>query len=873
MHTIIKSLRQLCFFSVVLLLSLDASSLWAGVYFSEYIEGSSFNKALEIYNSGPEVIDLAAGNYRIEVYFNGNNVAGTVVSLTGALHPQDVYVLADGRADAAILEQADQTTLASLYNGDDAIVLMQGDTIIDSIGQVGFDPGSQWGSDLLSTQDNTLRRLFDITHGDTVTDDAFDPSVEWEGFPNNSVDDIGRYEEGGQQTEACGDPATLISAIQGSGSASPLLDATLSIEAVVIGDFQGSDRLRGFFVQEEDADGDADVNTSEGLFIFDHQSGVDVQVGDRVRVKGRVAEFNGLTELSAVSQVSVCAHAQPLPVATIVYLPVASLDHHEAVEGMQVRFPHALTVTENYNLGRYGELLLSSGRLYHPANIVSPGAEALAMQAQNNLNRLLMDDGSAIQNPDSVVFPAPGLSADNTLRSGSTVTGLTGVMHYAFGDYRVVPMVQPVFTAANPRKAAPALGNTGQLKIASFNVLNYFNGDGLGGGFPTSRGATTGGEFLRQRDKIIHAIIAIDADIIGLIEIENDGYAENSAIADLVNSVNASLMPEQHYTYINPGVAQIGSDEIAVGLIYRAARVAPHGMAAILSSANSIADPDNPGNPLFLDSKNRPALAQTFVEQVSGEMFTLVVNHFKSKGSSCDDVGDPDLGDGQGNCNITRTKAARALLAWLNTDPTRSGDDDRLIIGDLNAYAKEDPITVLRQGGYVNLLEQFVDSETAYSYVFEGQAGALDHALASSSLRAQIIDATVWHINADEPRVLDYNEEFKSPGQIMSLYAPDPFRSSDHDPVVVVLDLQPSNIAPMADFYHLQWFNWVIFISSSQDADGRIVRQEWDFGDNNRASGLMVLHRYTRPGHYPVRLTVTDDDGGSGEKTRTISIR
>ena len=224
----------------------------------------------------------------------------------------------------------------------------------------------------------------------------------------------------------------------------------------------------------------------------------------------------------------------------------------------------------------------------------------------------------------------------------------------------------------------------------------------------------------------------------------------------------------------------IGADAIKVAILYRPAAVSPVGTHAILDSAV---------DPRFLDTLNRPALAQTFDATGDGRL-TIVVNHLKSKGSAC--PGDPDLGDGQGNCNQTRTAAADALVDWIASDPTGSGDLDVLVIGDLNSYAREDPIDVFTEAGYANLIDTFGSSGFgggAYSYVFGGQTGYLDHALASPSLAAQVTGTAQWHVNADEPSVFDYNVEFKSAGQLLNLYAPDPYRSSDHDPVVIGMDL------------------------------------------------------------------------------------
>jgi hypothetical protein len=229
---------------------------------------------------------------------------------------------------------------------------------------------------------------------------------------------------------------------------------------------------------------------------------------------------------------------------------------------------------------------------------------------------------------------------------------------------------------------------------------------------------------------------------------------------------------------VDPGVPVIGIDEIAVGLIYKTAAVAPQGASAILDASV---------DPRFLDTLNRPALAQTFADAATGAVFTVVVNHLKSKGSDCNDVGDPDLGDGAGNCNLTRKAALAALVDWLATDPTGSGDADFLVIGDLNSYDKEDPIDVMNTAGYTDLLALF-GGEFAYTYLFDAQLGYLDYALASSSLFAQTTGAAAWHINADEPDLLNYDMTFKQDAQD-AIYAPDPYRSSDHDPVISGFEL------------------------------------------------------------------------------------
>jgi hypothetical protein len=875
------------------------------LFFSEYIEGSSNNKALEIYNGTGAAIDLAAAGYVVQLYFNGSTTP-TTFNLTGTVANGDVFVFAQSNASAAILAQADQTSGAGLFNGDDAIVLRKGGTsgtIVDAIGQIGFDPGTEWGTGLTSTADNTLRRKSSITMGDTNPNDAFDPSLEWDGFATNTFDRLGSHttdggttagvtitESGGStdvneqgattdtytialntgptgaveiaiaadgETQistdgvnffnsvnlslsninpqtitvravddldvegsphtgvithtitSSNDPAysntltpisnlnvnitdndvalsiTKIHDIQGSGTTAT--SGIFTIEGVVVGDFQGTGQLGGFYIQEEDADADGSVLTSEGIFV---NSLVAVNAGDKVRITGNVLEssaspsFNqAIITPSNASNLTVLATGQQGLVApTLVDLPVAATTDLERYEGMLVRLRETLTVTENFNLARFGEVSLSAdGRLFNPTNFIDPTdipssetendennvAAVTAVQTENNLSRILLDDGSNTQNPTTI----PYLNANNTLRIGDTTTDLTGVLGYGFGDYRIQPTVTPTFEQTNPRTAAPEdVG--GNVKVASFNVLNYFNGDGMGGGFPTSRGADSAVEFERQSDKIVSAIAALDADVVGLIEIENDGDGPDSAIVELVDRLNTYLGAPV-YDYIRDPATGVGSDEIKTAFIYKPDVVTPVGQ--------SLSDTD--------DIYNRFPVAQTFILNSNGETFTPVVNHFKSKSGTSTGL-DADQGDGQGAFNFTRVQQAEALLGFVDDLKTSTGDSDLLVIGDLNAYGEEDPIDVLRNGGLTDEIDRFV--ENPYSFVFDGQSGYLDHALTTSTLSSQVSDVTEWHINADEPRILDYNLEFKGSEASPDLYTPTPYRSSDHDPVLVGLNLSSS---------------------------------------------------------------------------------
>ena len=849
------------------------------LFFSEYIEGSSNNKALEIYNGTGAAVDLSASGYNIQMHFNGNPAAGLTVNLTGTVNSGDVYVLAQSAAVATILVQADQTSGAGWFNGDDAVTLRRGTAVLDVIGQIGVDPGAEWGTGVASTADNTLRRQAAIEAGDTNGADAFDPAVEWDGFATDTFNGLGAHPgipddgptavrtspangsvdaapgaditvtfsepvnvvgswftisctsgprtaaaTGGPTTftlnpdadfasaDSCGvtisaaavtdqdavDPPDAMAAdhtftfgvgttcpvathfihdVQGTGLTTPISGTTVTVNGVVVGDFQGgSPALGGYFLQEEDLDADTDQLTSEALFVFDRgrAAAIDVAPGDLVSVTGRATEFGDVTQIDRVTSVTTCDSGLEVSPAQIT-LPVATGLDWERWEGMLADFTQPMTVTENFSLGRFGEVVLSSiGRQYQGTHEASPGAEALAVADLNARTRIVLDDANTSQNADPTRYPTGGLSAVNTLRTGATVAELTAIVHQGFGSYRLQPVGEITFDGAVARPtSAPSVG--GRIQVAAFNVLNYFNGDGLGGGFPTSRGAETSFEFDRQHDKIVAAISAMDAEVVGLMEIENDGGDPVPAIATLVEGLNETLGAGT-YAYVETG--DIGTDEIAVAVIYRPAAVTPTGAFAILDSSV---------DPRFVDDANRPVLAQTFTENATGAIFTVAVNHLKSKGSGCGAGNDqPDhLG---GNCNGTRTAAAAALADWLAGDPTGSEDPDAMIIGDLNSYRMETPISALRDAGFTDLLNRF-EGPDAYTYVFMGASGYLDHAQATPSLTRQVTDAAPWHINTDEPPVLDYNTNFKSANHQTTLYASDPFRSSDHDPVLVGLDL------------------------------------------------------------------------------------
>ena len=586
---------------------------------------------------------------------------------------------------------------------------------------------------------------------------------------------------------------TSIPEIQGSGNTSPLEGRDVRFTGVVTGDFQANDadtqsNLRGFYVQDVP---DENIATSDAVFVFDGDAPtVDVNVGDDVEVTGTVGEFFGETQVAA-SKVRITGSGAIQPARIDFPRPRVTTNSDgdrivdlEQFEGMLIRIPQTMTVASVRELDRFGEVLLSAGgRPYQITNGNSPDTTGNEQYRDEIAKaRIVLDDGNTEENPESIRYMNAGAAPASSIRVGDQVTDVTGNLRYSRGSggsgtqgWRLEPTVDPEFSAANPRPGTPSV--SGSLRVASFNALNFFTGIDAGepdcgpSGQDNCRGADSAEEFDRQLSKIVSAISQMDAHIVGLIELENNAEESLRTIVDGLNVV----LGAGSYAFVDSGT--IGDDAIKVGFIYQPATVNLQGTFAIL---------DSDVDPRFDDTLNRPALAQTFALKSNDALLTVIINHLKSKGSDCNEVGDPNAGDGQGNCNVTRRNAAAALAKWAASDPTSSGDSDVLILGDLNAYVEEDPLTTLKAEGFINLVETASGAE-AYSFVFDGQSGALDHALVSSSLAQQVVETIVWHINADEPRVLDYNLDF---GRDPALFdASSAYRSSDHDPVIVGLDL------------------------------------------------------------------------------------
>lgn len=574
---------------------------------------------------------------------------------------------------------------------------------------------------------------------------------------------------------------TPIYNIQGSGASSPLVGQTVSTRGIVTHVV-----ATGFYLQDPLGDGDA--STSDGIFVYTATTPT-VAVGAEVSLSGQVAEFTAgqgtitqLKNISGLSTLSTGNAIMPTPVDLTTLAPGGL----EAYEGMLVTLTGPITVQQNYFLGRFGQLTLAAGgRMLQPTYVMRPGVDAQNLASANLARAIILDDNSSAQNPAVV----PYMGQDNTIRAGDTAESLTGVIDFGPATasvtgasmYRLQPTVAPVFARSNPRPlTAPAVG--GNVRVASANVLNFFTtftngqtaaggsgqGCALGGAVSAAncRGADNLNEFQRQIAKTVAELSTLNADVVGLMEIQNNG---DVALQTLVAALNATMGAGTYAAAPLPAQGT-GDDAIRVAMIYKPATLKLVGA--------SISD-NNPIN-------NRPTFAQGF-QAPNGERFAVVVNHFKSKSCSGASGVNADQGDLQGCYNAHRIEQALQLQNFINQVKTTAGTQDLVLLGDFNSYAQEDPIHTLTQDGQiVDLVGLFEPAD--YSYVFDGFAGRLDHGFGTASIASKVTGATSWHINADEPLVIDYNTEFNPP----AYYSPTPFRSSDHDPMVLGLNLVKS---------------------------------------------------------------------------------
>lgn len=427
--------------------------------------------------------------------------------------------------------------------------------------------------------------------------------------------------------------------------------------------------------------------------------------------------------------------------------------------GKTIELNQTLYVTNTGNWNKYGEITLSSKRLMSPTEVALPGsAEYRNIVAENEFDQLILSDGSSKQYPN----PRPWTGDKDYIRTGAYTNKVVGVFTIEEYGYTITPTEVPVFEGNERPMEVVGLGDY-DVKVCGFNLCYYIatNWDKSGRFGPASET-----EAEKQHAKIVKALAAIDADVFGLVEVQQGQVA----LEKLANALNA-LNPSAQYAYINDGT-QVNGTYIKAGYLYKASKVKP--LRQLQSNDTGV--------------RHRKK-AQGFEVLATGEKFVYMINHFKAKSNEEASGDNADKGDGQSTYNGDRVREATAVVTFAKSCATYFGDEDVLVMGDLNAYSMEDPIRIFTDAGYANLIKKF-EGDEGYSYSYRGSVGCLDHALANKTIENQVTGCEVFHINADEASVFGYDGYS---------YQNNMYRSSDHDPVVVGLKLNISTSTESID--------------------------------------------------------------------------
>ncbi|WP_064604771.1 ExeM/NucH family extracellular endonuclease [Photobacterium sp. J15] len=906
-----------------------AAPAFAGIndiFISEYVEGSSYNKAIELTNTGSEdyTFDTSIG-----LYYDGGKYINLILGQNKESVLKDVTVPA-GKSIVVINGDSSEALIKAIgdngasyvkagtynevkhgamnFNGDDSVLLAGTTEPKNNIHDIIGIAGSDWGAG------TTLRRIKEAEFPkSTFTGSDWLPEAE------DTFYGLGNPELADKPV----DPIKVtIGEIQGEEFRSPLLDD---------GTYQTKDMyqvtgyvtaiathlVKGFYIY----DSDNNPKTSDGLFVKTNDELDDSLVGKTVTVTGFVKEDYGMTTLVALSSRDATEEEK----ANIEeYTSIEALKRLESdkdsnskdsfratlerYEGMKVVLPadiddvtdgtQDMRVTRTFSTDfdttdkRSNMVLAYERPNMQPNQDHVPGsAESKQQYWENNDRRLYIDSDKKPGTGDIPYYP--NFKADphkNYIRINDSVVGLEGVIHYSYNNFRLIPtntVDDSNFIHNSPRHSSPQLDDSTSeeqfaIRVATQNVLNFFNSP-FGGDENThgaDRGADSQFEYERQKTKIVEAIYGLDADVIGLMEIENNGFGNFSAIKELVDSVNEKFSYERykdrhnrksiHNQYAFVGIDSdgntvidsndsIGGDVITTGLLYRPSKVTleyakvipmPSQKAPVVTDDMGAAIIDSKKGEVRENGKNyqRDTLAATFMVNNTGKKLTVSVNHLKSKGSTCwedwkgwknwkdfdptkDDVKNPDY---QGNCENFRVAAAD----HLGQEMAKLGGD-QVIMGDMNSYANEDPMLVLTkipkgktitaagytfigkkpqfgpEGAKIDRFYDFINAfdakkendaakeeaakqnatkeeakepvkpELIWSYSYDDEIGSLDHILVTQSLKSKVVDVTDWHINSAESTLYSYSSKYKPSGN--PFYAPNAYRSSDHDSAIMAL--------------------------------------------------------------------------------------
>ncbi|HAS6176770.1 TPA: ExeM/NucH family extracellular endonuclease [Vibrio vulnificus] len=868
------------------------------IIITEYMEGGYNNKAVEITNLGttdyvfPSTIDIAYQKDGAAWNRMNQSADQSKSALDGiTLAPGKTLVLrnpsntANEQAQITALEAAKTKFGAQVvdatvyYNGNDAVALRDvtnpdAPVILDVVGVVGS--ADNWGKDV------TLRRF----ESAKAQKDAY-VAKDWLVEAKDTFSGLGdpAFAEP-LATAPCSDAEAgvlhkYIGEVQGEAYSSPLIESgfTSKEEYLVTGVVSAvaTSLVKGFYLYDDNADGN--VKTSDGIFVKTSGAVSKDMIGQQICVRAKVNEDYGMTTLLPTGNIWEVKNSTPVEVTPVKLeridsdddtfrstlerleaMPVVLVEDMDAAEGNQ-DMRVSRTFSFDYSAKRNNMVIAYKRPNPQPNQDHVAGSDAAKAQtAQNKDYRIVVESDEKPANGKIPYYPEFASDPHNNyIRINDSVVGMTGVLHYSYNEFRLIPtanVTKANFVHNTPRTSSPVIkesyGDDGfTIKVATQNVLNYFNSPygGHDNQFGDNRGAESQQEFERQQAKIVEAIYGLDADIVGLMEVENNGFGDFSAIRELLEAINAKYYKENykdrfaresiHNRYVFVGFDKngdqvldqfdtIGSDAITTGIIYRPSKVSviagkvipmPWQDAPMIVDADGKPVVDGKGE-LAESGKNyqRNTVAATFRVLNTGKQLTVSVNHLKSKGSTCwdDYVGTKAVdNDAQGSCENFRV----ASTYHLGQEMAKIGGD-QIVLGDMNSYAHEDPMLVLtsnptkkvlkaadyvkvgskwkfngEQGpvitqtfGFINAVDYMMpEGETSWSYSYNDEVGSLDHLLITESLKSRLVDAVDWHINAPESTLFDYSNKYKggTDSDLNPFYKEDAFRSSDHDSALV----------------------------------------------------------------------------------------
>ncbi|HAS6064375.1 TPA: ExeM/NucH family extracellular endonuclease [Vibrio vulnificus] len=873
------------------------------IIITEYVEGSASNKAVEISNIGTSnytfdgTLSLYYSSYKNVIKNSkGQNVlegitlapGKSIVVVNGDSSTElRQYVERLGGKDALVVAGTyDQVQHSAMnFNGDDAVWLGVGSDasgVKDIFGNYGHSGDKIWA-------DQTMRRKSGSKPSTTYQE------AEWEKLSINAFGGLGHPTDVNDEplppppanlpcTDAEGTVShKTIGEVQGEAYSSPLIESgyTSKDEYLVTGVVSAvaTSLVKGFYLYDDNADGN--VKTSDGVFVKTSGAVSKDMIGQQICVRAKVNEDYGMTTLLPTGNIWEVKNSTPVAVTPVKLeridsddetfrstlerleaMPVVLVEDMDAAEGNQ-DMRVSRTFSFDYSAKRNNMVIAYKRPNPQPNQDHVAGSDAAKAQtAQNKDYRIVVESDE--KPADGKIPYYPEFASDphnNYIRINDSVVGMTGVLHYSYNEFRLIPtanVTKANFVHNTPRTSSPVIkesyGDDGfTIKVATQNVLNYFNSPygGHDNQFGDNRGAESQQEFERQQAKIVEAIYGLDADIVGLMEVENNGFGDFSAIRELLEAINAKYYKENykdrfaresiHNRYVFVGFDKngdqvldqfdtIGSDAITTGIIYRPSKVSviagkvipmPWQDAPMIVDADGKPVVDGKGE-LAESGKNyqRNTVAATFRVLNTGKQLTVSVNHLKSKGSTCwdDYVGTKAVDDdAQGSCENFRV----ASTYHLGQEMAKIGGD-QIVLGDMNSYAHEDPMLVLtsnptkkalkaadyikvgnkwqfnsEQGpvitqtfGFINAVDYKTPAgETSWSYSYNDEVGSLDHLLITSSLKSRLVDAVDWHINAPESTLFDYSNKYKGgdSNEANPFYKADAFRSSDHDSALVTI--------------------------------------------------------------------------------------